>query len=71
MKTLFERLRPEIKNKLLSEQKDYPYLVGELLEVLNEEVAVTSLKLGDLTSLSNYAPTHISKIIDLYDMFEN
>ena len=70
MKTLFERLKPEIKEKLLSEQSEYPSLIGDLLVVLKENVAVTELKLGDLSSLTNFSPNFIVQISELYDMFE-
>lgn len=70
MKTLFERLKPEIKEKLLSEQSEYPSLIGDLLVVLKENVAVTELKLGDLSSLTNFSPNWIVQISELYDMFE-
>ena len=70
MKTLFERLKPEIKEKLLLEQTEFPTLIGELLEVLKENVAVTEMKLGDLTSLSNFSPGYVNQITELYDMFE-
>lgn len=70
MKTLFERLKPEIKEKLLLEQSEFPTLIGELLEILKENVAVTEMKLGDLTSLSNFSPGYVNQITELYDMFE-
>lgn len=70
MKTLFERLKPEIKEKLLLEQSEYPTLIGDLLKILNENVAVTEMKLGDLSSLTNFAPTYIGMITELYEMFE-
>ena len=70
MKTLFERLKPEIKEKLLLEQTEFPTLIGELLEILKENVAVTEMKLGDLTSLSNFSPDYVNQITELYDMFE-
>ena len=70
MKTLFERLKPEIKEKLLLEQNEFPTLIGELLEILKENVAVTEMKLGDLTSLSNFSPDYVNQITELYDMFE-
>ena len=71
MKTLFERLKPEIKDKLLSEQSEFPTLIGELLKVLNENVAVTEMKLGDLTSVANFAPGYVNQIGELYEMFED
>ena len=70
MKTLFERLKPEIKEKLLSEKSEYPSLIGGLLTVLKDNVAVTEMKLGDLSSVSNFAPGYINTISELYDMFE-
>ena len=70
MKTLFERLKPEIKEKLLTEQEQFPSLIGGLLKILNENVAVTEMKLGDLSSLTNFAPNYIGQITELYDMFE-
>ena len=70
MKTLFERLKPEIKDKLLSDVEEYPTLVNGLLEVLESNVAVTEVKLGDLSSLSNFSPDWVSTINQLYEMFE-
>jgi len=70
MKTLFERLKPEIKETLLKEQEKFPTLIGGLLTVLNDNVAVTEVKLGDLSSLSNFSPDWISTISQLYEMFE-
>lgn len=70
MKTLFERLKPEIKDKLLSDIGEYPTLVNGLLEVLESNVAVTEVKLGDLSSLSNFSPDWINTISQLYEMFE-
>ena len=70
MKTLFERLKPEIKEKLLSQQEEFPTLIEGLLKVLNDNVAVTEMKLGDLTSLTNFAPGYVNQISELYDMFD-
>ena len=50
MKTLFERLKPEIKEKLLSEESEFPTLIGDLKKHSNEKKNVTEMKLGDLTS---------------------
>lgn len=70
MKTLFERLKPEIKETLLKEQTKYPTLVGDLIKTLQDNVAVTEMKLGDLSSVSNFAPGYVNQITQLYDMFE-
>jgi len=71
MKTLFERLKPEIKEKLLSEQEQYPVMIEALIKVLKSEVAVTEVKFGDLNYLTNFSPDWISQIIQLYEMFED
>ena len=71
MKTLLERLNPEIVANLYDEQVKYPISVGELLTKLSENVAVTELTLNELTNLSIYSPKPVIKILDFYDMFEN
>ena len=70
IKTLFERLKPEIKEKLISEETKFPTLIGELKKTLMENVAVTEMKLGDLTSLSNFSNGWVNSISELYDMFD-
>jgi len=70
MKTLLERLKPEIKTTLLDEQEKYPNTVGELLEVLGEEVAVTQLTLKNINNLSDFSPNRVSTILEIYDMFD-
>jgi hypothetical protein len=71
MKTLLERLKPEIVKNLYNQEKDYPITVGDLLKELNESVAVTELTLGELNNLSSFSPKPVIKILDFYDMFEN
>ena len=71
IKTLFERLKPEIKEKLISEETEFPTLIGDLKKTLIENVAVTEMKLGDLTSLSNFKEGYTNKISELYDMFND
>ena len=71
MKTLLERLKPEIKKNLLDQKDDYPTLVGGLLEILEENVSVTELKLGDLNNLTDFAPGYHNQVMDLYNMFND
>ena len=40
MKTLLERLKPEIKNNLLNSEIDYPTLVGDLKKILSDNVVL-------------------------------
>ena len=70
MKNLLQRLRPEIVKNLYNSEKEFPNLVGELLKKLSENVAITSMTLGDLTNLSNFSTTRVMTILEIYDMFE-
>tara|TARA_B100002019_G_C20695586_1_gene323189 strand:+ start:137 stop:361 length:225 start_codon:yes stop_codon:yes gene_type:complete len=71
IKTLFERLKPEIKEELILQQSKFPILIGDLIKVLEQNVAITELKLGDLTNLSNFKEGWTNKISELYDMFND
>ena len=70
-KNLFERLKPEIREKILSEQSEYPTHIGSLIKEMEKNVAVTEMKLGDLTSISNFCKGYCNSINDLYNMFED
>ena len=70
IKTLFERLKPDIKEQLILQEPLFPSLCGDLIKLLKENVAITELKLGDLSNLSNFKPEYTTKISELYDMFD-
>lgn len=70
MKTLLERLKPEITKNLYNSQKDYPSLVGDLLKILSDNVAITEMKFGDLTNLGNFCENSPSTVLEIYEMFE-
>ena len=70
MKNLLQRLRPEIVKNLYNSEKEFPNLVGELLKKLSENIAITSMTLGDLTNLSNFSTNRVITILEIYDMFE-
>ena len=70
MKNLLQRLRPEIVKNLYNAEGEFPNLVGELLQKLSENVAITSMTLGDLSNLSNFSPNRVITILEIYDMFE-
>jgi hypothetical protein len=71
MKTLLERLKPEIKNNLLNSEIDYPTLVGDLKKILSDNVAITEMKFGDLTNLGNFCDNSPSSILEIYEMFND
>ena len=70
MKTLLERLKPEISKNLYESQKEYPNMIGDLIEKLSANVGITSMTLGDLSNLSNFSPNRVITILEIYDMFE-
>ena len=71
IKTLFERLKPEIKEELILQQPLFPSLCGDLIKLLKENVAVTAITLGDLSNLSNFKEGYTTKISELYEMFND
>lgn len=71
LKTLYERLKPEIKDNLEKEKNIYPHICTHLLSVLHENVAVTQLTFADINSLTDFSPTSVLRILEIYDMFED
>ena len=71
MKTLFDRLEPDIKEQLILQEPLFPTLCGDLIKLLKENVAITELKLGDLNNLSNFKKGYTTKITELYEMFND
>tara|TARA_Y100001937_G_C6986376_1_gene270098 strand:- start:358 stop:582 length:225 start_codon:yes stop_codon:yes gene_type:complete len=71
IKTLFERLKPDIKEQLIIQKPLFPTLCGDLIKVLKENVAVTALTLGDLNTLSNFKEGYTTQITELYEMFND
>lgn len=70
MKTLLERLKPEIKKNLLRDKELYPSLVGSILKSLESKVGITQLTLEDANAISNFSNESVVKIIDIYNMFD-
>ena len=71
METLFERLKPEIKEPLVKDIKKYPTTIGNLLKTLKTKKAITDLTLGEISEIKAYSPTYIVEVIQIYDMFED
>ena len=71
METLFERLKPEIKEPLVNDIKKYPTTIGNLLKTLKRKKAITDLTLGEISEIKAYSPTYIIDILQIYDMFED
>lgn len=71
METLFERLKPEIKEPLVNDIEKYPITIGNLIKTLKTKKAITDLTLGEISEIKAYSPTYIVEVIQIYDMFED
>ena len=71
METLFERLKPEIKEPLVKDIEKYPTTIGNLIKTLKTKKAITDLTLGEISEIKAYSPTYIVEVIQIYDMFED
>lgn len=49
--TLFERLQPDVKEKLLANKLEYEFTVTRLLKVLDSKVFWNELTVGDVSNL--------------------
>jgi len=70
IKTLKQRLKPEILANIEAEKDTYPNSYNYIMDELNGNVAVTQLTLETINSITTYSPTYINKITDIYDMFD-
>ena len=71
METLFERLKPEIKEPLVNDIEKYPTTIGNLIKTLKTKKAITDLTLGEISEIKSYSPTYSVEVIQIYDMFED
>lgn len=71
-KTLYQRLKPEVKTKLVESAGKYPATVGPLLKTLKDECCYLNLTYGDLLTLfghgtDNQVP-HLSDVSNLFEV---
>tara|TARA_B100001996_G_C18539583_1_gene546388 strand:- start:258 stop:482 length:225 start_codon:yes stop_codon:yes gene_type:complete len=71
METLFDRLKPEIKEPLLKDLDKYPRLIGSIIETLKTKKAITDLTIGEIGDIKSYSPTYVTEIIQIWEMFED
>ena len=71
IKTLKQRLKPEILANIEEVKNTYPHSYKYIMEELEGKVAVTQLTLETINSITTYSPKYVLKIADIYDMFED
>ena len=67
IKTLKQRLKPEIKAKLESNDRKYSAAVRSLFIKLDETKFVSDLTIGDIRSLHTFSDTKLYNL-DIYDL---
>ena len=67
IKTLKQRLKPEIKAKLESNDRKYSAAIRSLFATLDETKFVSDLTIGNIRSLHTFSNTQMYNL-DIYDL---
>ena len=71
MKSLLEKMKPFIKENLEKDKETYQASYNRIITDLSENIIVSDVSFGTLTTLSNYTNgKYMMTINDLYNMFE-
>ena len=60
--TLFERLKPEVKEALLSNMTEYEHTITDIIEKLSNETFYSNLKISDVSSLYTFSDIELLKV---------
>ena len=60
--TLFERLKPEVKEALLSNIAEYETSITDIIELLSNETFYSNLKISDISSLYTFSDIELIKV---------
>jgi hypothetical protein len=60
--TLYERLKPEIKEALISNMVNYERTVTDIIEMLGNETFYSNLKISDISSLYTFSDIELIKV---------
>ena len=60
--TLFERLKPEVKEALLSNMVEYENTITDIIELLSNETFYSNLKISDISSLYTFSDIELIKV---------
>ena len=60
--TLFERLKPEVKEALLSNMAEYEHTITDIIEKLSNETFYSNLKISDISSLYTFSDIELLKV---------
>ena len=60
--TLYERLKPEVKEALLSNMAEYESTITDIIELLCNETFYSNLKISDISSLYTFSDIELIKV---------
>ena len=60
--TLFERLKPEVKEALLSNMAEYETSITDIIETLSNETFYSNLKISDISSLYTFSDIELIRV---------
>ena len=60
--TLYQRLKPEVKDALLSNMVDYEGTITSIIEKLSNETFYSNLTISDISSLYTFSDIELIKV---------
>ena len=60
--TIYERLKPEVKEVLLSNMVEYESTITSIIEKLSNETFYSNLKISDISSLYTFSDIELIKV---------
>ncbi len=60
--TIYERLKPEIKEALVSNMAEYESTITDIIETLSNETFYSNLKISDISSLYTFSDIELIKV---------
>ncbi len=60
--TIFERLKPEVKEALLSNMAEYEASITDIIELLSNETFYSNLRISDISSLYTFSDIELIKV---------
>ena len=60
--TLYERLKPEVKEALLSNMAEYESTITDIIELLCNETFYSNLTISDVSSLYTFSDIELLKV---------
>jgi len=60
--TLYQRLKPEVKEALLSNMVEYESTITGIIEQLSNETFYSNLKISDISSLYTFSDIELIKV---------